>query len=163
MGPQLHVAESRRGAVRGWLNRCLASLSLAPRARELERARKAADAELMRAAAPPPRLAWRSAELTAGARRLKLGDELRRLVDAADGRYMPSSASPIDRGKVRAETETLLTLAARLGDLRRPVSPRSVLMLERLLRDGDGPLYRGEGREALAGSLAEVMQALEAS
>lgn len=121
----------------------------------------------MRAGAPSPRLAWRSAELTGGKRRLALADELRRLVDAADGRYLPGAA-PLDRTTVRAETEALLALAARLCDLERPVSPSGVLVLERLLRDNDGPLYgpRGYGAagpEALAGALAEVRRALEAS
>ena len=124
-----------------WLRRRFASLSLAPRARELERARKAADEELAHAATPPLRLAWRSGELTAGDRRLRLAEELTRLVDAADGRP--------------EEKEPMLAVAARLGDLTRPVAPRGVLMLERLLRDKDGPL--------LAGALAEVAQSLETS
>lgn len=132
MGSQVH---GRR------LDRWLASLSLAPRARELERARRSADAELVHAESPPVRLAWRSAELTAGARRLRLAGELTRLVDGADGS--------------RAELEAMRALAALVGDLAQPVSPRGVLMLERLLRDGAGPL--------LAGALAEVTRRLEAS
>lgn len=124
-----------------WLRGRFASLSLAPRARELERARKAADAELAHASTPPPRLAWRSVELTAGARRLRLADELTRLVDAPEGRL--------------TETEPLLALAARLSDLTRPIAPRGVLMLERLLRDNDGP--------RLAGALAAITRALEPS
>jgi hypothetical protein len=123
-----------------WLRRRFASLSLAPRARELERARKTADAELAQASTPPPRLAWRTAELTDGARRLRLADQLRRLVDAA--------------GHPR-EKEPMLAVAARLGDLTRPVAPRGVLMLERLLRDNDRP--------RLAGELAAITRALELS
>lgn len=162
MGPEPHVVASKRVAFRGWLSRRLGSLSLAPQRRELERARQSADAELVHVPTPPPRLAWRSAELTAGAHRLELADELHRLLNAADPRYLPNS-SPIARVKVRAETGTLFALAARLSDLGRPVSPRGVLMLERLLGDSGGPLYGGERGNELAVALEEVTQALEAS
>jgi hypothetical protein len=160
--PRPQIVESKGVGFRHWLSRRLASLSLAPQQRELKRAREAADAELSLLTSPPLRLAWRSAELTAGSRRLELAGELRQLVDAADARYLPN-ASPIDRAAVRAETETLLALAARLCDLERPVSPRGILALERLLRDNDGPLYAAAGPETLARALAEVTQALEVS
>lgn len=142
MGPQPHLVESRRFRFGGWLHDRLDALFLAPARRELERARRAADTELIHAPTPPPRLAWRGAELVAGARRLELADELRRLSEAGDTRSLP-----------------LPTLAASLSDLGRPVSPRGVLMLERLLGEGAGPLYRRP--EALAAALAEATRALE--
>lgn len=162
MGLERGAPHSRGSAVRDWLDRRLSWLSSAPRRRELERARRSADAELLHVPAVPPRLAWRAAELTAGAHRLELADELHRVVHAADARYLPTAA-PIARLEVRAETGTLLALAARLADLGRPVSPQGVLVVERLLDDSSGPLYRGERRtDELATALAEAKRALEA-
>jgi hypothetical protein len=156
MGAKSHVASESRGRLRhrlgGWL---------APARRELERARRAADAELLRLALPPPRLAWRSAELTAGSRRLELARELRKVVEAADGRYLPS-ASPIDRVRIHAEGDALCRLADRLAELSRPVAPRGVLLLERILHDVDGPLYQGAASTSLDDALARVAEALEA-
>ena len=129
-------------------------------ARELKRARRTADAELVRLTLPPPRLAWRTAELTAGAHRIELARELRKLVEAADSRYLPS-ASPIDRGQVRSDEDALVALAARLGELPRPVAPRGVLLLERILHDNDSPLYQGFARKTLEAALAEAAEALE--
>jgi hypothetical protein len=128
--------------------------------RELRRARRAADAELLRLSPTPPRLAWRSAELTAGVRRLELGRELRRVVSAADARYLPG-ASPVDRPRVRAASDALLALADRLAELSRPVSPRGMLLLERLLNDADGPLYEGRATTTIAAALEEIAANLD--
>jgi hypothetical protein len=155
VGTHPHVVVSERiglrGRLKGWLR---------PQRHELERARQAADAELLRLAPTPPRLAWRGAELTAGARRLELAHELRDVVAAADSRYLPS-ASPIDRLRIRADRETLLSLADRLTELSLPVAARGVLLLERLLHDCNGPLYEGGSMAALSGALDEVAAALE--
>ena len=115
---------------------------------------------MLRLSPTPPRLAWRSAELTAGARRLELGRELRRIVSAADARYLPG-ASPVDRPRVRAASDALLSLADRLAELSRPVSPRGMLLLERLLNDADGPLYEGRATTTLAAALEEITANLE--
>jgi hypothetical protein len=128
--------------------------------RELKKARRRADVELLRATIPPLRLAWRSAELTAGGHRLELAREVRGLVHAADPQYLPSS-SPVNRGAVRTEAEALLALAERLSELERPVAPRGVLMVERFLIDGSGPLYLREDAAALGRALARVATALE--
>jgi hypothetical protein len=53
----------------------------------------------------------------------------------------------------------LLELAARLCDLSRPVAPRGVLLVDRLLYDGAGALY---GRAAPNRLRAETEQALAA-
>jgi hypothetical protein len=42
---------------------------------------------------------------------------------------------------VRANRAGLLDLASRLFAVERPVQPRGVLLVERLLVDGSGPLY----------------------
>ena len=148
------VAPARTG-IRAWLDS-----RLRPERRELARARRSADAELLRLSPTPPRLAWRSAELTSGATRLRLARELRRLVESADARYLPS-ASPVDRPRIRVESDALLALAYRLDELPRPVAPRGVLLLERLLKDSYGPLYAGRRRTTLAAALEQIAAALE--
>lgn len=87
---------------------------------------------------PSPRLAWRSAELVANDHRLDLARSLTDAVHGADERLLPA-ASPLDRGAVRACRPELLELASRICDLDRPVRPRGILYVERLL--ARGPLY----------------------
>jgi hypothetical protein len=128
--------------------------------RTLRAARRAADAELVRRDAPPLRLAWRVEELVSPKSRLELAHTLRSLVRDASPRYLVS-ASPINRPAVRAEAEALLEVAARLADLDRPVAARGVILMERLLVDGSGPLYDRELADDLPEYLDSALEALE--
>jgi hypothetical protein len=128
--------------------------------RALRAARRAADAELVRRDSPPLRLAWRVEELVTPKSRLELANTLRSLVRDASPRYLVS-ASPVNRLAVRAEAETLLTVSARLADLTRPVSARGVILIERLLVDGSGPLYDRELVDDLPVYLDTTLAALE--
>ena len=120
--------------------------------RALRGARRRADEELASTRLPPPRLAWRAAELVADENRIDLARSLTGVVHAADERLLPA-ASPIARAAIRACRPELLAIAARLFDLATPVSPRGVLRVERLLTDGTGPLYgRGDAERLLAAS-----------
>jgi hypothetical protein len=118
-------------------------------------ARRRADAELLSTKLPSPRLAWRTEELVAEDSRVELGRSLTDVVHSADERLLPS-ASPLDRASIRALRAQLLDLAARLFDLSQPVAPRGILLVERLLYDGGGPLY---GRSAPNRLRSEVQQA----
>jgi hypothetical protein len=112
--------------------------------RALRSARRRADEELAATRLPPPRLAWRAAELVADENRIDLGRSLTDVVHAADERLLPA-ASPIARAAVRECRPQLLAIAARLFEVAKPVPPRGVLLVERLLTDGAGPLYgRGD-------------------
>ena len=133
--------------VRGWEAR-----------RALRAARRRADVELLTTSLPSPRLAWRTEELISADSRIELGRSLTDVVHSADERLLPS-ASPLNRATVRASRAQLLALAARLCDLPRPVAPRGVLLVEKLLRDGAGPLY---GRSRLSELRVAVDQALAA-
>ena len=133
---------------RGWESR---------RARRAERRR--ADAELLAARLPSPRLAWRTAELVADDHRLELGRSLTDVVHAADERRLPSAA-PLDRPAVRRCRAQLLELAARLCDLDRDVAPRGVLLVERLLEDGAGPLYGHADPVRLRRAVLAALEAL---
>ncbi len=109
---------------------------------------------------PSLRLSWRAAELVIPKRRLDLAHQLRRLVHDADPRLLPG-AQTFDRLAVRAEAERFVALADRLADLERPVAPRGVLLLERLLDDPWSPLHDRDRAEQLRESLDEAAKALE--
>jgi len=55
----------------------------------------------------------------------------------------------------------LLELAARLYDLSQPVAPRGVLLVERLLYDGAGPLYSRSAPNRLRTEVQQARAALE--
>lgn len=118
--------------------------------RELRSRRRAADADLIDAPAPPPRLAWRAQELTCDANRLDLARSVMDLVRHADVGLLPG-ASPANRVAVRSARSELLSLASRLAALERPVVPRGVLLAEQLVIDARSPFYDrdrdGEARQ----------------
>ena len=125
--------------------------------RALRAARRSADEQLLESRLPSPRLAWRVAELVGPERRVELGRALADVVHAADERLLPN-ARPLNRGAVRECRAQLLELASCLFDRERSVSPRGVLLVERLLRTG--ALY-GEGTARKLGlELAEIREAL---
>ena len=69
--------------------------------------------------------------------------------------------TPVNRGAALRSLFLLRRLEATLGDASRPVSPRGVLIVRRLLADGTtSPLYRRDRAEelpdALAGALADL-------
>ena len=52
-------------------------------------------------------------------------------------------------------------MAARLADLERPVAARGVVLLERLLIDGSGPLYDRDRVDEFGSTLDTILDALE--
>ena len=107
---------------------------------------------------PSPRLAWRTAELLSDEHRVQLARWLTDLVHAADERLLPG-ASPVDRTAVRALRPQLLEIAARICDTDRPVTPRGVVLLERLLEGG--ALFGQVRPSHLRTELGAVREALE--
>jgi len=128
--------------------------------RALRDARRRADAEILAARLPSPRLAWRTAELIAEENRVELGRSLTDVVHAADERLLPS-ATPLDRNGIRGARPQLLQLAARLYDVSRPVAPRGVLLVDRLLVDGSSPLYGRGSANRLRTAVADALAALD--
>jgi hypothetical protein len=128
--------------------------------REVAAARRAADAELLSSRIPSPRFAWRTNELCAPEHRRILSESLVSLVHSAEGRYLPG-ASPLNRPAARSESPLLLRLAASLAEDSRAVTPRGVLLVERLLSNGDSPLYDRTRAEALHDALTEALDVLE--
>jgi len=108
----------------------------------------------------PLRLAWRVDELVGTKNRLDLAHAIRSLVRDANPRYLPS-ASPVNRPAIRAYSDELLAIAARLADLERPVAARGVVLADRLLVDGSGPFYDRERVGELPSYLDAALAALE--
>lgn len=128
--------------------------------RALRDARRRADTELAATRLPPPRLAWRAAELVADEHRNALARSLTDVVHAADERLLPT-ASPIARSAVRECRPQLLAIAARLFEVSKPVPARGVLLVDRLLTDGSGPLYGSGDAERLLVAATGVLAALD--
>ena len=130
--------------------------------RAARKARWAADSEIanLDGGGIPLRLAWRVDELVATKNRLDLAHAIRSVVADASARYLPS-ASPVNRPAVRFQSAGLLAVAARLADLELSVAPRGVVLADRLLIDGSGPLYDRERVGELPSYLDATVRALE--
>jgi hypothetical protein len=100
---------------------------------------------------------WRSRELVAPVSRRGLARELGQTLRRLDPALLPS-ASPLRRNAARRHEELLQRLEARMVD-GRPVTPRGILLLQRLLREPGSPLYdehAGDLSRAIATVLAEL-------
>ena len=135
--------------VRGWSER-----------RALRNERRRADGELIQTRLPSPRLAWRTQELVCDENRIDLGRSLTDIVHSADERLLPN-ARPLDRSAVRENRAELLDLASRLFAVGEPVQPRGILLVERLILDGSGPLYGKHDPVRLRLAVRKVRAALD--
>jgi hypothetical protein len=103
-------------------------------------------------------LSLRVGQLRSVGTRTRLGCELRRAVQMANGLRAPLITTRLRGPAIRENDELLLTLADRLhgGEL---LGVRGLAMTARLVRDRSGPLYRA----GVSGSLqATAMEALDA-
>jgi hypothetical protein len=128
--------------------------------RALRGARRLADEELAATRLPPPRLAWRAAELVAEVNRIDLARSLTGVVHAADERLLPA-ASPVARASVRECRPQLLAIAARLFEVSKPVPARGVLLVEQLLADSSGPLYGSADAGRLVAAATRILAILD--
>jgi hypothetical protein len=161
MSESVQLAPARHGLLR----RVVASASAVASGRALHerrrrrKERKEADEEILRSDWISPLLAWRVNEIVTREHRLDIARSLRKTVQGSDGKYLPG-ASPVDRSAVRGQSDELLEIAARL-ESNRPVGPRGVLLVERLLKSAASPLYAGTPTAILPLYLDEIFQALE--
>ena len=94
-------------------------------------------------------LQLRASQLTGGRYRDMLARSLVESVEAAEGERRRSMASiPLAYGEVRAARAALLELANGLRG-EGPVAPAGVVLAERLVTDGAGPLYIASEHDAL--------------
>ena len=138
---------------RGWHTRLrvsfwdLLSLRRLSARRRLRAERREADDAILRSDRVSPLLAWRVNELVSRQNRSALARSLRYAVKISDAGCLPS-ASPINRAAVRLESKRLLGVATLL-DSEGSLAPRGVVLIERLLLDGLGPLYSRAHADAL--------------
>ena len=128
--------------------------------RELVAARRAADAELISASLPSPRFAWRTNELCSDEHRRELAESLVEVARASEARYLPGT-SPLNRTAARDQLSLLLQIGAILADTNRHVTPRGVLLVERLLTDARSQLYVRPATGDLHRALSNALKALE--
>jgi hypothetical protein len=120
--------------------------------------RAAADTDLARRDRPPLRLAWRVEELVGTKNRLDLAHSVRSVVRDARPSYL--RAHRLQPPRRPPSPTSCFAVAARLADLERP-SPRGVVLLERLLTDGSGPLYDRDRVDEFGSTLDTILDALE--
>jgi hypothetical protein len=154
--PQLRLAGAAAAACFA-----LAAVVRAERARaELRAVRRTADRLILvdaHGAEGSDIVRWRMLELVAPDSRLELAREVERTLRGSDPARLPS-ASPLRRGLARRHRELLRSLEERMLD-GRPVTPRGVLLLGRLLREPGSPLYddhAGNLSRAITTVLAEL-------
>jgi hypothetical protein len=70
-------------------------------------------------------------------------------------------AYAVNRPAMRAHHDLLVRFADRLADLKHPVSPRGVILAQRVLGDGAGPLFNPARADELGPALAAALQRLD--
>jgi hypothetical protein len=127
----------------------------------LAQLREAADRVLLRGASFPmtPLLTWRASELMSVGRREALAAAIARMERSASKALLPGAA-PLNRRAVRLNRARLDAIVDRLlgDDL---VSPRGMVLLERLLDEPRSPLFDTEQRNDVAVELDRVLRALD--
>jgi hypothetical protein len=99
--------------------------------------------------ADSPKLALRAAQLTSERNRRTLADSFDRVISIAEGPEPRRNASPrLARRDIVSCRATLLDLARALREYD-DVNPRGVALAQRLITDGNGPLYSRAGKDEL--------------
>lgn len=130
---------------------------------ELGRQRRAADEWLLWGAiARPssPLLSRRGAELTSPRRRSTLAHSLRRVERDVSGEAV-AAPIPLNRRAIRRNVGVVRALYERLDDHSRPVAPRGILLVERLITVPRSPLYSRDSDDVLAEALRDALAALD--
>ncbi len=133
------------------------------RSREEAARRRAADALIVYVPGDrvPEPLRWRAVELTSPAHRRQLARQVADLARLAVRRRL-FTAMPLFVSTLRPNRRLFEALAMRLRELDRAVSPRGIVLLEALLRDGaSSPLYRPACAAELECALRRVRGAIE--
>jgi hypothetical protein len=157
--PSLRIA----GAAAAGCFTVAATVRIARARVELRRIRRSADRLILAdtvGAEGSEIVRWRSHELVAPAARRGLARELDQTLHRLDRGLLPS-ASPLRRVSARRHEDLFERLAERMLD-ERPVTPRGVLLLRRLLREPGSPLYDDGSERELARALAAVLAELGA-
>jgi hypothetical protein len=127
--------------------------------RRLQARRRASDLwlESSRGGLIPAEHAWRAAELVSPRERHILARGLRNAVRATKNRS-PITAALVSRRLLAPHEREVETLADRLDDMSKPVSPAGIIAVEKLLVEPDSPLYFGP--ENLGDTLSRIWSKL---
>ena len=107
-----------------------------------------------------PLLSQRAAELTSPRRRSTLARSLRR-VERDVSEATVALPIPLNRHAIRRNVCLVRALHERLDDHTRPIDPRGVLLVERLITVPRSPLYSRDPDDVLAEALGEALAALD--
>ncbi|HXW59849.1 MAG TPA: hypothetical protein VEJ23_10275 [Solirubrobacteraceae bacterium] len=128
--------------------------------------RRRLDGKLLEGAEPAsrPELALRARQLTARRHRRLLADGLEEAMRLCEQSGTPriSASVPFVQADVRAARAALLELECSLRGSGE-VSPAGVILAERLLTDGNGPLYVKSANDALWHAARDASAALDGS
>lgn len=105
--------------------------------------------------------AWRVTELTSRRERRILGHSLEAAAREARQRPGPIGATVVSRATVRPYAAELMTLAERLTDLKRPVSPTGVVLVRDLLTSPTSPLYEAARAREIPATIANILRTLD--
>lgn len=130
--------------------------------RERRSLRMLADNQIVEGARPTstPLLTWRASDLVSSRNRRILARTLRSIEAEAVEPRVPTS-SPINRRGIRPHLDVVHALAAKVGALDEPVNPRGMVLVERLICNGFGPLYLRDRAAQLRAELERCLSALE--
>jgi hypothetical protein len=125
------------------------------------RKREVLDAALADGAEPTqsPELTLRAQQLVEPRKRAELATSIHALIDIADRQPNPLQAT-FRPSQVQANRSSLLELAERLRG-QGPHALRGLAMTARLIEDGRGPLYPGNGPRRLARAVRDAIWGLD--
>jgi hypothetical protein len=130
---------------------------------ELQRRRRAADQLLLCGAVARPSselLTWRAGELTSPRLRSMLARSLRHIEREAKGATRPGPV-PLNTRALRCHTDLVCALRERLEDQAHPVSPRGMVLVDRLLTEPGSPLHSHVPDTVLAEAMNKALAALD--
>ena len=94
-------------------------------------------------------------------RRRSLAKSLQGIIRNIDRKRLPG-ASPLNRPGLWLYEPEIRTLAARVGNLDRPVSRRGLELVRNLLTDGGSPLYDRDRIDEIPETVRRILVALDA-
>jgi hypothetical protein len=105
----------------------------------------------------------RAGQLTSGSHRARCAKALRELVEDAQRPHASlfNANLRIQRLVIRENEALILTLARELEELAE-VDPRGVILADRLIEDGDSPVYAREDHGEIAAEVERAREALKA-
>ena len=110
--------------------------------------------------AASPELSWRARQLASRRYRCGLAASIRNLIEAAEEPPRGfSSAVPVQRRDILADRPLLLEIADDL-ESQQELKPRGIVLVERLITDGNSPVYMSSPEGSLHEALNQARAAM---